>query len=162
MDYSFNMKEALLSFNPEKGMLTSKTPEGEKKQWVKKIEGIVHILSVIEDKDNYYAACEIDDITGELIALDRQTGTTRWYIPGRPYLQQLFDKDLFTIFVDSEQKYFLLRVTTDDGSSRWHHPVSSDLLEYTINKDLVTLHYASGQVEKLNSRTGVAISRKNI
>jgi len=162
MDYSFNMKEAMLSFNPEKGMLTSKTPDAGNKQWVKKIKGIVHILSILEDNNNYYAACEIDDINGELIALDRQTGSTRWYIPGRPYLQQLFDKDLFTIFVDSEQKYFLLRVTTDDGSSRWHHSVASDLLEYTINKDRVTLHYASGQVEELNSRTGVTMTLKNI
>lgn len=156
MNYSFEMKERELSFNPEKGMLTCKSPEG-RKLWVKKIENIIHVLSVIEDHGSYYVACELDDIDGELIALHRETGSTRWYIPGRPYLQQIFDGDIYAIFVDGENRFYLLRITTEEGSSRWHHPVDNDLHEYSIKKDRIILQYLSGKTEELDARTGVLL-----
>ncbi len=126
--------------------------------WVKKIDNIVHILSIIEDNSNYYVACELDDIDGELIALNRETGSTKWYIPGRPYLQQIFDRDIYAIFVDSEKCFYLLRITTDRGTSKWLHPVDSDLHEYSIRKDRITLSFLSGKTEELDARTGIALS----
>ncbi len=156
MDYSFEMEGRRLSFNPDKSVLTCLSPE-RRKLWVKKIDAIGHILSIIEDGQKYYAACEVDDVSGELIALDRDSGSTVWYIPGRPYLQQLFNGDIYAIFTDPDNIFYFLRITTDEGKTKWHHTVADDLREYSIKKERVILHYHSGKSEELDARTGVLL-----
>ena len=154
--YTFEMTDTLLTFQRERRILTCKETDG-KTLWAKKLGEIVNILEVLEDEDRYYVSCEIDDLTGQLLSLHRHTGSTAWFIPGRPYLQQLYDNYLYAIFMDPSESFYFLKVDLEDGSPVWHHPVTEDLCHYTFRRGEILLTYGSGREEVLLPSSGKVV-----
>jgi len=148
------MEKDHLHFDSGKSILLCKSIKDNRTRWAKKMEDIFFILDIIEDSNLYYAACEIDSVSGKFLAVNRDDGSTAWYIPGRPYLQQLFDKFLFIIFIDERDDFFLLKVDPEDGSKVWFHQTDNDLSEYSFRKDRILLTYKSGREEKLDPVSG--------
>ncbi|HSV95759.1 MAG TPA: hypothetical protein VLM75_02365 [Spirochaetota bacterium] len=156
---SFELGSGILSFDFTKGMLVCREADGERrKRWVKKLEGVGRVGNVIEDKERYYVACENGDANGHFLALDRRTGATEWFIPGKSFLQLIYNEGLYLIFVDGSMRHYLLRVDTADGTALWHHGVDEDLAEYSFKTRKIVLLYASGRMEVLDSERGVRVS----
>jgi hypothetical protein len=155
---TFEMEERILCYESGKSILLCKESKNGKNLWIKKISDINNISSVIEDTARYYIACETDEIKGFFLAIDRATGATEWFIPGRAYFQVIFDGYLFTIFTDEKNDFFLLKVDCSDGKKIWHHRVNPDLCEYSFRPDRILLTYDSGRAETISPRTGAIIN----
>lgn len=151
----FEMRETVLVYEPMKSILVCKESSGERKKlWVKKLlEGSV-VLGAVEDDARYYVALQSGDASGQFMALERASGATSWFIPGRAFLQILFDCFLYLIFIDERERYFLLKVDPGSGSAVWHYSVEADLCEYSFTKKRVYLHYASGRREAVSLESG--------
>ncbi|PKL40029.1 MAG: hypothetical protein CVV44_07375 [Spirochaetae bacterium HGW-Spirochaetae-1] len=156
---TFNSGEFFLQFDMDKSILLCKIRHDSKDKilWAKKLNDIYCLLDILEDRDRFYVACEINDLDGKFIALDKSTGTTAWFIPGRPYFQTQFDQSLFIIFIDASHAYYLLRVDSEKGAALWHHRIEEDLCEYSFNSSRILLQYRSGRTEKLNPLSGKMI-----
>jgi len=152
----FELDQNILTFDITKGLLYCKTYE-ESLLWVKKVKDVSEILDVQEDQSSYYISCSLDDIEGEMLSIDKEDGNTKWYIPGKPFFQKLFDKYIYTIFMDSTEQHYLLKVDLEDGSTIWHHRIENDLSEYIISKDKIELTYSSGRIEGLSVKSGQII-----
>ncbi|RPI91668.1 MAG: hypothetical protein EHM32_10330 [Spirochaetales bacterium] len=156
---SFELGSGILSFDFTKGILVCRDSDGERrKRWVKKLEAAGCLGNVIEDDARYYLACENGDAGGHFLALDKLTGATEWFIPGKSFLQLIYNEGLYLIFVDGSMRHYLLRVDTADGAALWHHGVDEDLSEYSFRGRKIVLRYASGRVESLDTERGVRIS----
>lgn len=156
---SFELNGGILSFDFMKGILVCREADGERrKRWVKKLEGVNRVENVIEDDEKYYVACENGDANGHFLALDKPTGATEWFIPGKSFLQLFYDGGLYLIFVDGSMRHHLLRVDTADGATVWHHGVDEDLAEYSFRARRIVLRYASGRVEVLDAERGSRVS----
>ncbi len=154
---NFEMKNTILKYDPGKSTLLclDKTKEN-KKIWIKKLMDISHVSSIIEDKNKYYIACESGEINGQFLALSKESGATQWFIPGKSFLQIIFEGFLYLIFVDESDRYYLLKVRRENGRASWHHMVDQDLYEYSFSKKKISLVYSSGKSESLSIRTGRA------
>jgi len=150
----FEMKDDLLSFEQGKSILVCKNSGDKKVRWAKKINDISLVYTILEDSENYYAACESTDTSGEFLALSKKDGSTVWYIPGRAFLQQLFDGYLYLIFIDEKGSYYLIKVDKKKGEKIWYHQVDEDLKEYSFNKERIVFKYRSGKIEKIYPSTG--------
>ncbi len=151
----FTMNGNELVFDRSKSILTCKSIADEsRKLWAKKLEEVLFLEKVIEDTDKYYVACGIGEHSGRFIALDRKTGVTEWFIPGKSFLQLLYEDYLYLIFVDDREAYYLLKVDRSDGASVWHYRVETDLCEYCFKKNSLTLWFQSGRTETMDIRSG--------
>ena len=150
----FELNEYLIQYDPETFILLCKRkPEG-KNIWIRKIEDGGFIAGAVHDEDNFYISIESGDTSGQFIAIKKNDGSTRWIIPGRAYMFQLFRNSIYLIFIDENEHFYLIKAETADGSKEWHYQVDEDLYQYTINKDRITLKYHNGRVDVLNSKSG--------
>jgi len=138
-------------------MLLCRDSNSGKNIWIKKISDISQIDTVIEDSSRYYIACETDDIKGYYLAIDKETGSTNWFIPGKAYFHIVYNKDLYIIFTDEKSDFYLLKVDCSDGKKIWHRRVDNDLCEYSFSPEGITLKFVSGKQEKISALTGIAI-----
>ncbi len=149
------MERAALRYDFDKStMLCLDKVDISKKIWIKKLNNITHISNIIEDNKKYYVACESGDINGQFIALSKEDGSTKWFIPGKSFLQVIFKGSLYLIFIDENNEYYLLKVRRDNGNTTWHHRVDKDLFEYSFSKNKINLSYLSKKKELLSIRTG--------
>ena len=151
---TFEMKNKTLSFSIEKSILLCKDPIDNKNVWAKKIEDIHLINDIIEDKNNYYLCCENEENSGQFLALNKNNGSTIWFIPGKSFLQQILKDFIYLIFIDIEEKYYLIKVKKENGEKIWFYQVTNDLMEYSIREDRIQLKYESGKVDKISTLTG--------
>lgn len=151
---SFELQKACLKYDLDKSILSC-INKSEKKIWVKKLNSVDFIADIIEDKSKYYIACgagsedDDSDRIGQFIALNKKTGETEWFIPGKPFLNIIAYDYLFAIFADEDENFYLLKINPKDGTSGWNHPVDRDLKEYSFAKNRIFLKYASGREESL-------------
>ncbi|MBN2040233.1 MAG: hypothetical protein JW864_09345 [Spirochaetes bacterium] len=151
----FNMEHAILCFDPGSSTLLCRSGRaGKKKLWIKKLNGLMEIFAIIEDNKRFYIACDSGDINGQFIAMQKDTGITDWFIPGKSFLHLLYKDFLYLIFSDESGQYYLLKVNLKDGKSVWYHPVDRDLNEYVFVDNKVKLNYLSGKSEAISIRTG--------
>jgi outer membrane protein assembly factor BamB len=148
------MKEDTLQYDRLKSILSCLFIGNGKKKWVKKIRDITSIHSIIEDEERYYLSCETDDITGKYLALDKSDGTTAWLIPGRAFINVLYEENLYLIFADEDNLFYLLKIDKTEGNKIWHHKVDTDLAEYSFTARRIQLDYHSGKKEILSPATG--------
>jgi hypothetical protein len=155
MTESYDLQTATLTWDPDKSIVTCRDKgEVRRKIWIKKIADAGFVTSVIEDGERYYLACESGDSQGTFLCVDRENGETLWYIPGRSFLQVVYEGFLYMIFIDEQGAYFLLKIDRADGSSVWHHRVDMDLCEYRFSTRRIRLFYESGREEILDGATG--------
>jgi len=147
------MKDANLFYYADRSILVCRS-KAQQKMWAKKIYDIESIYNALEDNGKFYLSCDSGEKSGQFLAIHKKTGSTAWFIPGKTFLQILFEKFLYLIFVDENDCYFLLKVNQSKGETLWHHKVKEDLKEYAINKNRVKLVYSSGMIEILSSASG--------
>lgn len=153
----FELNEYLIQYDPETFILLCKSmPEG-KNIWIRKIEDGGFIAGAVHDEDNFYISIESGDTSGQFIAISKADGSTRWLIPGRAYMFQLFHTSIYLIFIDDNEHFYLIKARTIDGSKAWHFQVDEDLYQYTINRDRITLKYHDGRVDILSSESGLLL-----
>lgn len=151
----FEMKKAILDFNDEKSILFCLTGQHEtRKLWAKKLPDVQCISHVKEDNERYYVACEYTNTDGIFLALNKETGNTVWYIPGRALLHIMYKNFPYLIFIDGEEKFHFIKVDPKDGRKIWHHPIDGDLAEYSFYRDKITLRYRSGKKDVLSVEDG--------
>lgn len=150
----FDFDEYLIQYDPETFiLLCKKNPEG-KNLWIRKIEDGGFIAGTIQDENNFYISLESGDTSGQFIAISKTDGSTRWLIPGRSYMFQLYHKSIYLIFIDDNEAFYLIKASTADGSKEWHYRVDEDLYQYTINMNRITLKYRDGRTDILSSESG--------
>src|SRR4030042_4565080 len=155
---AFEMERAILSYDGSKSILLCTESKNSKKLWIKKIDDINHIENIIEDSDRFYLACESSDTKGFYLALDKKTGSTEWFIPGKAYFQIIYDGFLYAIFMDEKNYFYFLKIDCADGKKIWHHRTDKDLCEYSFRHDRILLKYESGKTEKISPLTGAIIN----
>jgi hypothetical protein len=107
--------------------------------------GFINVM--VQDDENFYIAIEYDDKSGIFWAIGKEDGITKWTIPGKAYVYEVFDNYLYLIFIDNNDIYYLIKVNSSDGSKVWYHEVDIDLHRYSINRQRVLLEYLDGRVE---------------
>jgi hypothetical protein len=151
----FEMLSAALLLEPEKAILICRSlGEGEGKLWVKKLPDVHGISRVLEDSRCYYISCDYNTTGGVFLAVNRESGETEWYIPGRSLLHVLFKGFLYLIFIDEAGEYYLIKVELEGGTKIWYHRVDEDLYEYTFRGSRITLLYKSGRRDVLSVSDG--------
>jgi outer membrane protein assembly factor BamB len=154
----FELNEYLIQYDPDTFiLLCRRMPEG-KNIWIRKIEDGGFIAGAVHDEDNFYISIESGEMSGQFIAINKTDGSTRWIIPGKAYLFQLFQDSIYLIFVDENEKFYLIKAKTEDGSKEWHYQVDEELFQYTINRDRITLKYQDGRIDILNSKSGFLLN----
>ncbi len=152
---SIALKDSELVLDPDKSILICRSGTDEKKKrWAKKLSGVWVLGAVLEDDEKFYVACESGEASGQFLALHKDSGVTGWYIPGKCFLQVLFEGYLFLIFIDDRMQHYLLKVDTENGTALWHHRVDDDLMEYSFTRKRIRLGYASGKIEHLSVADG--------
>jgi len=155
----FEFNGYLIQYDPGTSILLCKRmPEG-KNVWIRKIEDGGFIAGAVHDEDNFYISIESGDTSGQFIAISKTDGSTRWIIPGRAYMFQLFRDSIYLIFIDENEKFYLIKAKTDDGSKKWHYKVDEELYQYTISTNRITLKYHDGRIDVLNSESGFLLNR---
>ncbi|HOO70816.1 MAG TPA: hypothetical protein PK926_03565 [Spirochaetota bacterium] len=157
--FTFGSDELL--FDTAKSILLCREVEKGTNKWIKKLAGIFSIGTVIDDKESFFLSCESSDFTGEFLALNRTDGTTLWSIPGKSFMNVLHQGNLYLIFSDDKKLFYLIKVDKSTGHKLWHHQVSNDLENYTINSREVSLNYCSGKKEIISSDTGALLHQQN-
>lgn len=149
----FEMKRNSLIYDQAKSILLCRLKKGNK-LWARKVNDVNFISSVIEDDEKFYISFESGEKSGRFLAIDKKSGKTGWYIPGKSFLQVLFDGSLYLIFIDDQDRYYLLKVRRDNGKSVWHHRVDADLIEYRFKGQRIRLYYTSRKFETISAATG--------
>lgn len=150
----FELDDLIISHDREKNHLLCRDSASGTKKWIKRLESPCELESILLDDDTLFAACVEDHHNGILFALDRATGNTRWYIPGHAFALIPFEGNLYTIFIDSEDRYFLLKIDRNEGSLIWHHQVQPDLEGYHFSGQRAILNYPGGQREWISLADG--------
>lgn len=153
----FRMDANLLYFDYSSSVLLCRDIENKKKQWIKKIEEPGVINGIIEDNSRFFIAFESGDRSGVFFAISKKDGSTLWDIPGRAYMYRIFLDYIYLIFIDDSGLFYLIKAAIGDGSLIWHHNVSGDLCEYTINPSVLILDYLNGHRETIDIETGSII-----
>lgn len=153
----FAMESADLIFDPAKSILLCRARGNDGRTiWAKKLYDAGSIAGIFEDGECYYINCESGEREGRFLALERESGVTRWFIPGRSFLHVQYEGFLFLVFIDEEGSYYLLKVERASGNALWHHRVDDDLCEYSFTRRSIHLQYSSGKTETLSHETGRA------
>jgi outer membrane protein assembly factor BamB len=153
----FQLEKITLSYDPEKSILMCKNTKG-KNLWAKKLINTAVISEIEEDSDTLYISSEVDEKSGQFIAISKNSGNTKWHIPGRALFQKIFGIFIYLIFIDDENKYYLIKVDRSTGEKVWYFRVDEDLSEYSLRKDRILLKYGSGKEEKISTDSGKVIS----
>ncbi|OHD69415.1 MAG: hypothetical protein A2W19_05775 [Spirochaetes bacterium RBG_16_49_21] len=153
----FEMESGILCYDGDKSILLCKAPDGTGKRWVKKIHDINLIETVTEDARQYYLSCEAGEIEGFFIAINKDTGATAWFIPGKAYFQILYGDCLYAIFADERKIFYLIKIERADGRKVWHRQIDEDLCEYSFRSDRILLTYESGKIEKISPLSGAVM-----
>ena len=115
---SYELESGILSFDFSKGILVCREPdEGRRKRWVKKLDGVARVGNITEDGERFYVACENGDANGQFLAVEKHTGETEWFIPGRSFLQLVYGEDCISS-VDGSMRHYL--PASADGSTSAH------------------------------------------
>jgi len=154
----FSLFSHILEFDSAKTVLRCMLIESGKILWVKQLDDVSGINSVSENYDNFFLSCRIDETSGKFIALSKVDGATSWLIPGHEFLHAIHKDSLFLVFIDGAGIYYFLKVDTKDGCPMWQRAVESDLCEYSIDDDSVTLSYKSGKIEYIDRESGNTIN----
>jgi len=155
---TFEMSSHDLCFDEDKATLLCREKAKNKNLWIKKLEGVADIEGVLEDAERFYIICSQDDEnSGYYLAIDKSSGSTHWYIPGKAYFHVLHGQSLYAIFADANIEFFLLKIDRSNGSKCWHHRVGSDLCEYLFGSERILLIYESGKTEAISPLTGSPI-----
>ena len=150
----FSLSEYILDFNSQKSMLRCLDAYDEDVIWIKKLADISFISAVSENDDKFFLSCQIDELSGKFAAIYKENGSTAWFIPGRDFLNVIYGRNLFLIFIDEREVYYFIKIELNTGQRIWHHIIEKDLENYTINFNEILLQYKSGRVERLNPATG--------
>lgn len=145
----FDCKETLIVFHPEKHAILCIGRQDGRKLWAKKLHEPARIQNVLFDENFYYIACTMGDTQGMFLSLSKSNGSTVWLIPGRTFLEVLYQEYLYLIFVDEHEQYFLIKVECGGGSTVWFREIDSDLYYYHFKDDGIAFHYASGKKEMI-------------
>lgn len=155
---TFEMSSHALCFDGDKATLLCREKARNKNRWIKKIEGVADIDGALEDTERFYLICTQDDEnSGYYLAIDKSSGSTRWYIPGKAYFHVLHGQSLYAIFADANMEFFLLKIDRSNGSKCWHHRVEKDLCEYRFGAERIILIYESGKTETISPLTGCPV-----
>jgi len=154
----FELSEYLIQYDPETFILLCRKASEGKNIWIRKIEDGGFIAGAVHDGDCFYFSIESGDKSGQFIAINSADGSTRWIIPGKSYMFQLYSNFIYLIFIDSSDFFYLIKVRTADGSKVWHYRVSEDLYQYKINKNRIALKYHSGKTDVISSESGFLIN----
>ncbi len=138
------MNEDILSFDTDRSILICRSSHDGTKRWLKRMENITFIASVIEDAERYYVMGESGETMGEYLVVSKNDGATRWFIPGRAFFHLLYNGFLFLIFIDEKNLYWFIKVELDGGKPMWQYRIDSDLEGYRFHKNRITLTYRSG------------------
>ena len=152
--FFFSMKEDILSYDTDRSLLVCRSTASGNKRWLKHLENISFIASIIEDSERYYIMGESAETLGEYHALGKADGGTAWFIPGRAFFHIIHAGHLFLIFIDEKNLYWLIKVDNIRGTTIWHHRVDADLDGYRFRKNQVTLTFRSGKKTILDTETG--------
>jgi len=152
----FKMDKNTLVFDTNRSILFCKQIDN-KIQWAKKITNILSIDEIIEDQNNYYIICEANESSGLYISVKKSNGNTLWEIPGKSYLQIQHENFLYLIFIDANERYYLIKVDKENGKKLWHYEVGIDLCEYKISPGVISLIYSTGKTESISSLTGIQL-----
>jgi outer membrane protein assembly factor BamB len=150
----FELENLQISHDSGKNHLLCRDSGTGKKKWIKRLETPCELESILLDNDIIFIACVEDHHNGMLFALDRATGNTRWYIPGHAFALIPFEGHLYTIFIDSEDRYFLLKIDREEGSLIWHHQVQPELQGYHFSGRRAILEYPGGRRERISLADG--------
>lgn len=151
----FEMEGVVLLFEEDKSILLCKhRGEVETKLWAKKLPDVSYISAVREDDRRFYVACDYNATDGIFLALEKESGKTAWYIPGRSLLHVLYKGFIYLVFVDADGRYYLIKADPGQGGKVWHHHVDGDLCEYSFYRDRITLLYHSGKKDVLSADDG--------
>jgi outer membrane protein assembly factor BamB len=150
----FDLIENTVTYDLEKSILLCRNKKTQNKKWIKKVEYSIYIINVIEDKNIFYVSCESDEISGFLMALNKSDGTNLWEIHGKSCFQVIFNKFLYSVFIDDKKKYFLLKINPENGASIWFRETTEDLIEYSFTKKRILLTYITGKTERISPETG--------
>ncbi len=153
--FVFELTEHVIQYDFSTDIMLCRRISDNRNIWIRKVPDGGHLINAIEDDKMFYLAFESDEKSGIFLAVDRADGSTRWEIPGKSYLSQIFGEYLFLIFIDSKDDFYLIKVRRDDGSKIWHHPVLEDLYEYIIKRDSISLRYLDGRTEDVSLETGM-------
>ncbi len=154
----FELADLLLQYDFLSYTLLCKSSADGKNLWIRKIEDGGGILDADEDQNRIFISMSSGDKSGQFIALNKRDGLTEWFIPGKAYMFRLYLNSVYLIFVDGDDNFFLIKVSSEDGTKLWHHAVDNRLCAYNINNELVSLSYTDGRTEILSSDTGVVLS----
>lgn len=154
---TFEVGDRTLCFDNGKSILLCRETKESKNLWIKKITDVNQIDNLIEDPSKYYLSCESADNRGYYLALNKVTGATEWFIPGKAYFQIIYDGFLYLIFADMKKEFYLLKVERSDGKKTWFHRIDEDLCEYSFRSERILLKYESGKTEKISPLTGAII-----
>jgi len=151
----FELTELILQYDYSNCNLLCRSLDEGKNLWIRKIEDGGYILDANDDGDKIFISMESDEKSGQFLVLNRRDGLTCWSIPGKAYMFRIYSNSVYLIFVDGEDNFFLIKVSSEDGTKLWHHPVNNGLSAYTINNEVVTLKYIDGTVETISSSNGI-------
>ena len=154
----FELAELLLQYDFLNYTLLCKSSVEGKNLWIRKIGDGGYILDADEDADQVFISMASGEKSGQFIVLNKKDGLTNWFIPGKAYMFRLYLNSVYLIFIDGDDNFFLIKVSSEDGTKLWHHPVNDRLHSYNINNETVTLSYTDGATEVLNSSTGLIVN----
>jgi hypothetical protein len=151
------LADLLLQYDYKTFTLLCRNIGDGRKLWIRKIEDGGYILNVMEDKEKIYITLESGEKSGQVLVLKKTDGSTCWFIPGKAFMFRLFMDSGFLIFVDENDNFFLIKVSSDDGKKLWHHCVNDGLSEYIINQEEIILKYVDENIEVLSNSTGLSL-----
>lgn len=152
---TFHLKNKTVEFDSGKSILLCRDSFKNKNLWAKKIVDVSSIDDIMEDETHLFVNCMKDEKSGQYLALDKENGSTVWYIPGRSFLNVIFEAFVYLIFIDNHEKYFLIKVDKNTGTKIWFHEIRDDLKEYSFRSSQIVLKYESGATERLSPHTGL-------
>jgi outer membrane protein assembly factor BamB len=153
----YPMHNNLLFYDYKKALLLCKSNNMKEDLWMKKLNSSCTIDNIIEDSKRFYINCTSNETSGEFIAVNIKTGKNEWIIPGKSFFEKIYEGDLFLIFIDENNLYFLIKVDCDTGEKIWHFLVEDDLIKYIFSDNKLELIFKSGKTNVLSIYTGKKI-----
>jgi outer membrane protein assembly factor BamB len=150
----FELSKLFLQYNLETYALLCKSKDEAKNLWIRKIEDGGFILDAGEDNERIFIAIDSGDNSGQFLALKKTDGDMVWFIHGKAYMFRIFLNSVYLIFLDTNNKFFLIKVSVEDGQKIWHYQINEKLSTYTINEKIIELKYLDGNKEVLDNTTG--------
>jgi hypothetical protein len=149
---TFEMEKTVLRYDAEKSTLLCQSIKGNK-LWIKKVYDLDSVTGILEDKKRYYISFA-SGTGGQFLAVRKDDGTTDWFIPGKSFLHIIYGGFFYLIFADEEDRFFLIKVNSENGKSIWFYEVDRDLEEYVFSDNKIFLRYSSGNSDSISIKSG--------